>query len=137
MVGVPFNERIVAVRLRFRGLTYQEHTLGDRERAVFLHLVQRVVVEEQWADGIGEREYVEDLRTAIMDSAARLCVYERRGGAVAAVFARNWAPMSHRGPDVLPFVFVIYSADRGRIISGYQASDINRLSIGGDVQWLK
>lgn len=49
MADVPFDERIVAVRLRFRGLTYQEQTLGDRERAVFLHLIQRVVVDEQWA----------------------------------------------------------------------------------------
>jgi len=37
----------------------------------------------------------------------------------------------------LPFVFVIYAADRGRIVSGYQASGVEAIAIPDDVQWLK
>jgi hypothetical protein len=137
VADAPFDERILPVRTQHQGLRYQGRTLTQRAPALFLHLVQRVVVEEQWADGISEQEYLTDLRMAIWDDAARLCVYWRRGGPLAAILVSNRIPLSRRGSRALPLIFVAYSADRGRIISGYQASSLAKLSIAEDVQWLK
>ena len=137
IANAPFDERILPVRGRYQGLSYRGRTLTQRAPALFLHLVQRVVVEEQWADGIREQEYLTDIRTAIRDDAARLCIYRRRGGSLAAILVSNRMPLSRCGLGALPLIFVVYSADRGRIISGYQASSLATLSIAEDVQWLK
>jgi hypothetical protein len=123
MAEALFDERILSVPLRYRGLGYQGQTLYERERVLFLHLVQRVVAEEQWANGIGEQEYLADVRAAIRDPTAQLCVYWRRGGSLAAIFVPNGLPPSHRGSRALPYIIVVYSADRGRIVSGYQVSN--------------
>ena len=137
MAAAPFDERVLGVPIRYRGLRYQGDVLHDRERVLFLHLVQRIVAEGQWADGIGEWEYLADMRAAIRDPAARLCVYWRRGGPLAAIFTPNTLPRSHRGARALSHIFVVYSADRGRIVSGYQVSGVETIALSEDVQWLK
>jgi hypothetical protein len=111
--------------------------LGNREDAWFLHLVQRVLGENQWAEGTDTQEYLTDLQHAARHPASRLCVYERRGGNLAATLSPNTLPVTWRGIGSLPFVFVIYSADRGKIVSGYQASGVEAIAIPDDVQWLK
>ena len=47
----PFDPRVIAVPLDERGATYLGRALGDRERSAFVHLVRRVVVDEEWATG--------------------------------------------------------------------------------------
>ena len=137
MADAPFNRRHVRVPLELRGSMYQGRTLGNREDAWFLHLVQRVLGEKQWAEGTDIQGYLSDLQHATRHPAARLCVYERRGGNLAATLSPNTIPITRRGMGSLPFVFVIYAADRGRIVSGYQASGVEAIAIPDDVQWLK
>jgi hypothetical protein len=137
MATAPFNQRLISVPSKFRGLTYQGRMLGNHEDVWFLHLVQRVVAENQWADGTDAQTYLDDLRNAILHPTARLCVYRRRGGNLAATLTLNPVPIHHRGAGALRFVFVVYSADRGRIVSGYQVSGLETISISEDGQWLK
>ncbi|MGI8856877.1 MAG: hypothetical protein ACR2JW_14095 [Thermomicrobiales bacterium] len=137
MASTPFNQQIVSVPVDYRGLTYQGHTLSNRENVWLLHLFQRVVDEQQWTEGTDRHEYLSDLRRAVRHFAARLCVYQRRGGNLASILAPNTMPITRRGIGSLPFVFIIYSADRGRIVSGYQASGVDTISIPEDAQWLK
>ncbi len=136
LATAPFDGRVVSVPCRYRGLTYQGRTLTDRERSLFLHLVQRVVEDEQWADGTTEGRYLADLWDAVREPTARLLLYRRRGGPVAAVLAPDTVPPPRRGLEAQPLVYVVYSADRGRIISGYQASEVETISIPGDALWL-
>jgi hypothetical protein len=137
MASAPFNQRLVSVPVKYRGLTYQGQTLSDREDIWRLHLFQRVVDERQWAEGTDQYEYLSDLRRAVRHFAARLCIYQRRGGNLASILAPNAIPITRRGIGSLPFIFIIYSADRGRIVSGYQASGVDTISIPEDVRWLK
>lgn len=136
IAGAPFDPRVIAVPSNRRGLTYQGRTLGGYEDALFVHLVQRVVVDEQWADGTTEQEYLDDLHAAAGDPGAQLVLYQRRGGAIAAIFAPNVVPAHRWGRHAEPWLFVVYAADHGTIISGYQVSGLQTLSIPGGAQWL-
>jgi hypothetical protein len=139
MAAAPFDPRLRPVPAKLRGATYQARTLGAREPAVLRHLVQRVVEDRQWVDGTDEAEYAADLQQAVRDSTARLVVYIRHGGPMAGALSRTARvlPASRLGPDALPWLFVAYSADRGMIVSGYQASGVHTLSLPEDIRWLR
>lgn len=94
-------------------------------------------MDEQWAGGTTEQEYLDDLHAATRDSQAQLVIYLRRGGPIAAVFAPNVVPAHRRGTNAEPWLFIVYAANHGTIISGYQVSGMQTLSIPGDAQWLK
>jgi hypothetical protein len=134
-----FDTRIVRVATAHRGLSYQGRTVGDREDALFYHLVQRVVVERQWADGTSADGYLADLREAATASDARLAIYARRGGSVAIAIATTAAvlPPARRGIGELPNLLVVFSADRGMIVTGYQFSTIEATGIPKEARWLK
>ncbi len=139
MAAVPFDQRVLPVLIKLRGVTYQGRTLGSREPALWIHLVQRVVGDEQWSHGTTARAYLSQIRRAVRAASARLLVYERRGGAIAGTLAptRDVLPAARQGPRALPLFFVVYSADRGTITSGYQATGPEMLSIPGDARWLR
>lgn len=116
MATVPFNPRQRRVRGEERGASYQGYTLGAREEALRYHLIKRIVIEKQWAEGTTEEQYLTDLRRAVSSSAARLVVFERRGGFL---------------------MLVIYAADRGIIVSGYQFSSLETVRIPEEARWLR
>jgi hypothetical protein len=132
-----FDTRVLPVQRWYQGLAYLGRVLGTRESALFRHLVVRVRHDRQWAEGTTEQEYLADIRQAVRDSSARVVIYERRGGHNVGIFAQNVAPKSHMGVEAQPFIYVVYSADRGTIITGYQVSSLQALSIPANAQWLK
>ena len=126
----------VRVPPRHRGLRYGDREVRAREDSLFYHLAKRVD-EGQWAEGTTEEDYLEDLRSAAADPSARLVLYTLRGGNVAAVVADNPVPEERRGPDALDRLFVAYSADRATIITGYQVSGTETLTLSEDPLWLR
>jgi hypothetical protein len=102
------------------------------------HLVRRLV-ERQWAVGTNEPEYLEDLRRAVADVAANVAIYRRRGGVLAAVLTLSdrVLPPHRRGVNWLPMIFVVYSADRGILLSGYQATSVATIALPEDIRWLR
>jgi hypothetical protein len=139
MATAPFDARVLPLPRRYHGMSYLERIIDPREPALFGHLVQRVIGDGQWPRGTSEAAYLADLRAAVRHASARLTVYRRRGGAVAAVVIPTTDVLSadRQGPRALPMLFVAYSADRGTIISGYQASDLRTLTIPEHALWLK
>lgn len=135
IAGAPFMGK-VRVRPAERGRRYLGRGVGAVEESLFVHLVRRVR-EGQWAEGTTESEYLEDLRAAVRDPSARLALYVLRGGHVAAAFSNNRMPPSRRGPNALDYLFVVYSADRGRIISGYQASSLDAVEVSASPLWVR
>jgi hypothetical protein len=134
----PFDQEPAApVRRKHRGMTYQGHTLGARASALTYHLVKRVVDEGQWAFGTTAAEYLGDLHEAARIQDGRLVLYSRRGGDMAVVLSQNRIAPNRLGPAALPWLVVVFSADRGTIISGYQASSVSQVSIPEDGLWLK
>lgn len=100
------------------------------------HLARRLR-ERQWAEGITEERYLDDLRRAIRAADARLALYMRRGGHIAAVVSdtARIIPALRRGASSRPLLFVVYSADRGIIVTGYQASDLGHIGLPEGVLW--
>lgn len=137
LASAPFNDQLVSVPRMYRGLHHPGPPLGNRERSLRLHLTVRVVKDRQWSEETDESTFLDDLHEAVRHHAARLILYHRRGGALAAVLSPNNISREHLGPGALPLVYVIYSADRSTIVSGYQASDITTISIPGEAQWLR
>lgn len=137
MAAAPFEGRDTSVPSELRGQRFQGQELGARGPALLVHVAQRVMLNQQWSDDTTEEAYLEDLRRAVRHPSARLILYERRGGCIAAAFAPNTMPVSRRGRHVLPWIYVVYSADRGMIVTGYQASSLQAVSIPEDARWLK
>ncbi len=135
IASAPFI-REVRVPSRDRGLSYLGRTVGARADSRFYHLAKRVA-EGQWANGTTEEEYSGDLKDAARNPAARPVLYRYRGGNLAAVLAPNEIPERRRGSGSLGYVFVVYSADRARIVSGYQVSGVGEVKISGNPLWLK
>jgi hypothetical protein len=139
LATAPFDPRALPVPTHLRGVTYQGHTLGSREAAIRIHLVQRVIGDEQWRQGTTAPVYIADIQRAVRAASAQLVIYERRGGAIAAKLTPTGdvLPVSRQGRRTLPLFFVVYSADRGTTTSGYQATAPETLSIPGDARWLR
>lgn len=139
LAAAPFDPRTVAVRIRHRGVAYRGQILGSRAASLLYHLAQRVLIDAQWAMGTTADEYLADLRRAIRAPNARLVVYQDRGGCLAATLAPlpESVPPERRGPRALPFVFVVYSTDRGTIITGYQVSRLAAVRLPAEAQWLR
>jgi hypothetical protein len=139
MASVPFKLEVGPVRRRDRGASHQGQTLGARADALTYHLIKRVAIERQWGQATTANEYLADLRRAIQLSDARLGVFFRRGGYIAATITPTnlVLPLARRGPRLLPNLLVIYSADRGIILSGYQFSTLEQTGIPEEVRWLR
>jgi len=56
---------------------------------------------------------------------------------VALATTEEIVPEQRRGARWQPVFVVAFSADRGIIVSGYQASGLDKVAIPGDAQWLK
>jgi hypothetical protein len=102
MAAAPFNRRPTRVLSRDRGMAYGDIVLGRLADPLELHLVKRVVYEEQWAFGTTADEYLNGLRAAVLHPEARLMVYERAGDLVASTISptADIVPASRRGVNL-------------------------------------
>jgi hypothetical protein len=103
------------------------------------HLTKRVVIEEQWVPGTTEGDYLADLSRAVLDPTARLVIYRRGGTHLAATstLTDRVLPPERQGDRSVPNLLVVYAADRGIIISGYQYSTLDQTSIPPEAVWLR
>lgn len=137
IASAPFDPRVVPVKPEYRGLTYLGRVLGEREATLFWHLVRRVRTDRQWVEGTTEDQYLLDIRQALTNPVARVLVYERRGGPIAAILAPNTVPPSRLSAKSEPLFVVPHSADRSTILSGYQTRGVSELRIPGEARWLR
>lgn len=133
----PFHHDTRKIPAGLRGLRVHGRALAEREDSLIAHLAQRVLLDEQWAASVTPVEFMEDLRAAVTDTATRIVIYDRRGGPIAGFFARNAVPTLRRGARPLPWLYVVYAADRGSIISGYQTTSLSEIAIPRGATWLK
>jgi hypothetical protein len=132
----PFNEQSIRVPIGQRGLTYLGRTVQARDESAFVHLVRRVVLDRQWANGTSIDEYVADLRQLVALSDTMFVIYDRGQGPIVGAFGPNRIPVARRGDMYQPYLYVVYSADRGSIITGYQVSGLNVIDVSDDPLWL-
>lgn len=138
MATAPFDARVVPVPVRMQGLVYHAQVLGTRADSLTFHLIKRVADERQWAAGTTSAQYLADLRRAVRNPLSRLGMYSRRGGAITVSLGPTEVavPPTRRTRESLPNLLVVYSADRGTIISGYQVSGLEQTGIPEDARWL-
>jgi len=139
MATAPFNSQVRRIPAQQRGLMYEGQPLGAQTDALTQHLFQRVLIDEQWAPGTTATRYLADIRSAVVMPSARLLVFFRQGVHIAATITatnRIFPPM-RAGANALANTIVVYSADRGILLTGYQFTDLSDLNLPEDVQWLK
>ena len=139
MATAPFSREIRRVPKKDRGYSYQGHVLGARTDSLTYHLIKRVVIEEQWIEGTTAPQYIADLRRAVRSRAIRLAVYVSGEDHRVAVIARTdrAVPPVRRGPRPEELLLVVYSANRGIIVTGYQVSSVAATSIPPGATWLR
>lgn len=137
IANVPFSDQVVRVPMAYQNQTYFGRNIGTRTDSLTAHLLKRVFINEQWRIGTTPEELLADIKAAALHESAKLVVYERRGGIIVGVLSENVTPSARRGSLSLPFMYIVYSSDRGSIISAYQASDVQAIVIPGDALWLR
>jgi hypothetical protein len=135
----PFGGSTVRVPVKERGARYGDLVLGTRADSLTYHLVKRVAIEQQWPDGTSGEQYLADLARAIRDPRARLAVFPRRGGSIAATITptARVIPAHRLGAEPASQLLVIYSADRGMIVTGYQFSTLDQTGVPEEAVWLR
>src|SRR5262245_54500080 len=136
METAPFDPQIRPTPDKLRDQAYLGRKLGPREPTLIIHLAQRMLGDEQWRVGTTAAEDLTDLRKGLRAPGARLAIYADRGGVIAASFGPNSASAMSRGARPEPWLFVVYSADRGMLITGYQVSGLHTVRIPGSARWL-
>jgi hypothetical protein len=104
-----------------------------------IHLLRRVADNEQWRAGTTADEFVADLRAVLSHPEANLVLYQARGGDIllGVVETPLVIPPNRLGANPERLLVVVYSADRGVIVTGYQASSFDTIRIGEDARWLR
>lgn len=138
MASAPFDGRELPVPPDQRGLIADGRPLGTRADSLRQHLARRIVIDQQWTSETTTADYLADLRAAILVPGALLAVYSRRGGMIAAILADTAAavPVAGLGPGWLPAMLIVYSVDRGVLITGYQCTSLATTGIPQEVRWL-
>lgn len=132
-----FSTRVVPVDRRIVGQVFQGKRLAKNEPSILAHLAKRVLVERQWVDNVTPDEYVAHLRTAVLDAEARKVIYIGKDGRLYAGFlAINKLPAKLLADGSQDFVWVVYAADYGTIVTGYQVSGLEKINLPPDVRWL-
>lgn len=139
IANASFDRGQRSVRVRDRGVGYQGQILGPTADSLMYHLIKRVAIEGQWAAGTTADQYLTDLQSAARSPAARLALYRRRGGTIAATTAPTALviPPERRGPRPESQILVLYAAERGIIISGYQFSTLDQTGVPREARWLR
>lgn len=136
MATAPFGSATVKVPQRMHGRVIEGKVLGRRVSSLTYHVAKRVD-DGQWEAGLTAAHYMRDIRQAVRHSAAGLAVYRRRGGTIALSMSPNTIEDNRLGMKPQPYVVVVYSADRGILVTAYQASSLAKISMGVDVRWLR
>lgn len=129
----------VRIRPSSRGLSASGYTLVGGEGSLVHHLVRRIVLDEQWADGTTPEQYLTDLRASINDGSARFGVGKPSGNTapLVYVFADNLVPQWRRGRRDESLMFVLYGVADGVIITGHMVSGANAVRRADDFRWLR
>jgi hypothetical protein len=120
IASAEFNRNGVTTEEQIRGLTYLGRTVEPWADSLFVHLVRRVLVQRQWAEGTTEAIYLADLREAVLHPAADVPLGLAGGLPTVQITAPLTVPEERRGPRAQPWIVVICAPNRDRLVSGYQ-----------------
>lgn len=136
IAGAMFSRATVTVPGPARRLLAASRPLGSRALSIEYHRAKHTA-DGQWAASTTTHQYLGDLRRAARDHSAEFAVYRSGGRSMAAVRVQTEqaVPPARRGPRILPNLLVLYSADWGRILTGFQFPSLDVTDIPSDVRW--
>jgi hypothetical protein len=140
IASAPFNSAIQKVSVADRGFNYQGIIPGRQTDSLTLHLIQRVIKDRHWAIGTTAVEYLRSLHAAARSESVQIALYrqwEERDIAVVIARTRTVLNEHQLGPKSETNLIVVYRADRGILITGYQFSTMDEINIPDDALWLK
>lgn len=132
---MPFTTKTVRVPLVDRGKFINGIQLEKYTPSDIYHLFKHID-DGQWRSGTSLDDYLDDLRNGIL-RAERIATYIHQNERVVGFFAKNGIDVSHLGPVSEEYLYVVYSINRHAIMTGYQTSGLDKLTIPGDAVWLK
>jgi hypothetical protein len=134
----PFDPRTILLPVPLRGRRFLGQILQTREPSLVVHLAQRVLGENQWSSQTRTDHYLDDLRRAVR-AFERLAVYDRRSGGIVASIGTtvDVVPEIRQSNGSRALLVVIYSVDRRALLTGYQASGLDTVSIPENALWLR
>ncbi|MCL5957850.1 MAG: hypothetical protein M1358_00785 [Chloroflexi bacterium] len=133
----PFRSTMTSVKKEIQGQVFLGQKLRPKEPSITAHLAKRVLAEGQWSRDTTLDQYLADLRSVLDDPKLRKAVYQSKDGrTLLGLLGQNRLPRERLGDSSESFIWVLYSADYGTIVSGYQVSGVNRITLPKDVRWL-
>jgi hypothetical protein len=132
-----FASHRVRVASRIVGQEFQGSVLMKKEKSLLAHLAKRVLADDQWSANTSAGDYVRHLREAAADPDAKVVVYERGNRRFAGFYVPNKIPKSFLGSEADSHVWVVYDADHGKIVSGYQVESLDKVDTGKRTIWLR
>lgn len=122
----PFSRHPIKIDRRLIGRTYLGRVLEPTTRlpSIEAHLLKRVYVEQQWDEGTTLEKYINDLRHAVKHPASLIWTYEHRGAPCVGILSPSQV---QDAPNPEEFIFVVYNARFGVIMTGFQASGIDAI----------
>lgn len=104
------------------------------------HWAKHVLGDGQWAPSMSETAYFHDLRQAILHPTSRLVLHRLPNGrsrAIIMTYTMHIIPLERLGPKNGPELVIVYSADTGKILTGYMVkSSFDIISRPGTI-WLR
>jgi len=122
----PFSHHPIKIDRRLVGRAYLGQVLEPTTRlpSIEAHLLKRVYVEQQWNEETTLEKYVSHLRQAVKHPASLIWTYEHRGIPCVGILSPSHV---QNAPNPEKFIFVVYNAGFGVIMTGFQASGIDAI----------
>jgi len=140
VASAGFNSQLVRVRPEHQGLLYQGTVLGARATSLEYHIVERVVVYEQWAYGTAAGQFVDDLHRLVAHPSTQIVLHRRMAGwSMVGFLGRTGSvvPADRRGAQARDLLWVDYSGDRGIIVTGFMVAHPADPDYGRVVRWIQ
>ena len=111
--------------------------LGPRAQRIAQKITKHAVLEGQFRPDVTPEEYLEALRLAAMHPEAAIVVQAAPRGASLLVIAPSEAAGEALGPNALPWLVVVYDLKYGTLVTGYQASSLEEVTLWPNHLWLR
>lgn len=138
IAGAPFSGRQVPVPSHLQRV-YNGRPVRPVESSLLVHLLRRMIDDEQWTMGTTEADYLGDLHAAASLPEAAIGITGGGGGNLAFVVAdtHRVVPARRLGRRPHPLLLVVYSANSGILLSGYQIPDSQLQQRAQAITWLR
>lgn len=132
----PFRPDKVKVPSLLKNQTLQGHTFSNtKDDSLIVHWGKRIILDREWASSVTPNGYETDLRLAINQHTALHFGHTVTQGVQVGTIAENFLTEARTGAGRKPYIYVIYSATHGSLLTGYQ-TEANNIKCGGDMIWL-